>query len=114
MMDGEQKLMVLAYCVLALCITILYSFLFLSLWAYKELVGASLLAVIVFVVVMWRVVDAKGKLTEQGLRHRRFKYHEELPLDETGEPRYFPADAQSNPYRMLRQQRKDEEYLYER
>ena len=113
-MDGEQKLMLMVYCVLVLCLTILYSFLFVSLWAYKELVGMSLLVVIVSVVVMWRVVDAKGKLNEQRLRQQRFRYREEIPLDGEGEPRYLPADAQENRYRMAQQHRKYEEYLYER
>ncbi len=113
-MDGEQKLMMIVYCLLALCLTIVYSFLFLSLWQYRTYVGLTLLVVIVFVIVVPVWVHMRGKLNEQQLRHERFRYREEIPLDGEGEPRYLPADAQENRYRMTQQHRKYEEYLYER
>ena len=46
-MDGEEKLFVITICVTVVCITILYSFLFLALWDYRQWVGLSLLAVII-------------------------------------------------------------------
>jgi len=98
-MDGEQKLMMIVYCLLAVCITVLYSFLFLSLWQYRTYVGVTLLAVIVLLVVVPVWVHMRGKLNEQELRHRRYRFQEEIPFDQTGEPAYLPKDAQANPHR---------------
>ena len=93
-MDGERKATVFMLGLSIFCITVLYSFLFVSLWHYKELVGLSLLVV----VILLAVVFMKGKLNEQRLRRERYQHHQEIPLDWRGEPYYWPQDAQENPY----------------
>ncbi len=100
-MTLESKVGVLVICILAVCLTILYTVLFLSLWAYKELVGASLLIGVLLVVGLWRVIDARGKVIEQDLRQMRYHYRDELPLDSRGEPVYWPAEVQMNPHRRM-------------
>lgn len=103
-MDGEKKFLAVLFGVTVICITILYSFLFISLWQYKEWVGASLLALIILVVGLRSVVNARGKMTEQDLRQTRIMYHTEIPLDQQGEPMYWPEHAQQNPNRTNLQQ----------
>jgi hypothetical protein len=96
-MSEAEKRLILALIVLGLlCLTILYVFLFISLWAYKEAVGLSLLVVLGLIVAVY----LRGKLNEQDLRWSRIRHSEEIPLDGRGEPRYLPAGAQPNPHRM--------------
>jgi hypothetical protein len=66
-MDGEKKAVLLCISLIVLCITIIYGLLLCSLWEYRVYVNASILGVILFVVLLWRVVEARGKLTEQEL-----------------------------------------------
>jgi hypothetical protein len=93
-MDGERKVTVFMVGLSIFCITVLYSFLFVSLWRYKELVGLSLLVV----VILLAVVYMRGKLNEQHLRRVRYHHQEEIPLDSRGEPNYWPQGVQENPY----------------
>jgi hypothetical protein len=94
-MDGEKRFLMIAISLGIMCVTILYAFLFIALWAYKELVAASLLGLVVVVVGVY----LRGRLNEQNLRQARYRYGEEIPLDLQGEPRYWPTGAQENPYR---------------
>jgi hypothetical protein len=98
-MDGEKKLVLCVVGLIVLCVTVLYAFLFVSLWPYRTSVGLSLLGLMCFTVVLWRVVDARGKLNEQELRQRRYRHQEETPLDLQGEAQYWPQGAQANPHR---------------
>jgi hypothetical protein len=93
-MDGERKVTVFMVGLSIFCITVLYGFLFISLWRYKELVGLSLLAVVILLAVVFMI----GKLNEQHLRRVRYQHHQEIPLDGVGEPHYWPQGAQENPY----------------
>lgn len=43
MSQGNAQLMVIACCIFAVCLTVIYTLLFISLWSYREYVGASLL-----------------------------------------------------------------------
>jgi hypothetical protein len=95
-MDGEKKFVLVTCGLTAICVTVLYVFLFLSLWQYKEWVGGSLLTLCIASVGVY----VRGRLTEQELRQVRFRYHEETPLDEQGEPRYWHGGFQENPYRQ--------------
>jgi membrane protein implicated in regulation of membrane protease activity len=94
-MDGEKKFLLVMIGLTIICITILYSFLFVALWQYKELVGLSLFAVLLL--AAW--VFLRGRLNEQDLRVIRFRHHEETPLDDQGEPMFFRSDMQVNPHR---------------
>ncbi len=94
-MDGEEKLTLLLISVLVLCGTILYSFLFLALWDYRQWVGLSLLAMI----IVSASVFLRGKMTEQDLRQTRYRHHEETPIDGNGEPCFWHDGYQPNPHR---------------
>lgn len=94
-MNGEGKLTLIALCIALVCITILYSFLFLSLWSYREYVGLSLLAVIVVSVAVF----LRGRLTEQNVRMLRYRQNEETPIDQNGEPMHWREGYQPNPHR---------------
>lgn len=99
-MDGEKKLVVVSVSAALICLTVLYGFLFVALWAYKELVGLSL----VVVLIALAGVHMRGKLNEQALRRERYHHHEEIPLDLDGEPYYWPKGAQQNPHHQSVQQ----------
>lgn len=94
-MDGAKKFVLLIIGTVAICLTVLYAFMFIALWQYRTFVGLSLLGV-VFVAV-W--VFARGRLTEQDLRVARFRHHEETPLDNNGEPLFWQSGYQANPHR---------------
>src|SRR5690348_4416581 len=68
MSQGNAQLMVIACCIFAVCLTVVYTLLFVSLWPYREYVGASLLGVLLLLAVVY----AKGRLNEQSLRHNAF------------------------------------------
>jgi membrane protein implicated in regulation of membrane protease activity len=95
-MDGEKKLVIVAVGLVALCITVLYVFLFIALWDYRQFVGLSLLAV----VLLAALIFLRGRWTEQELRVVRYRHHEETPLDERGEPLYWRQEYQANPHRQ--------------
>jgi membrane protein implicated in regulation of membrane protease activity len=94
-MDGAKKFVLLIVGTIAVCLTVLYSFLFIALWDYRQFVGLSLLGVVF--VAAW--VFFRGRLNEPDLRVVRFHHHVETPLDDRGEPRYWHQGYQANPYR---------------
>lgn len=94
-MDGAQKFVLLIIGTVAVCLTVLYSFLFIALWQYRTFVGLSLFAVLL--IAAW--VFFRGRLTEQDLRVARFRHHEETPLDTNGEPLFWHQEYQANPHR---------------
>ena len=94
-MDGHDKLMLIIVSVTIICITVLYSLLFLALWDYRQWVGLSLLAVIIFAVVIF----LRGRMVEQELRLTRYRHAEETPLDQNGEPRFWHQGNLPNPHR---------------
>jgi hypothetical protein len=94
-MEGERKLLLVVVGVVAPCITILYVILFVALWQYKELVGVSLLGVVLLAVAVY----LRGRLNEQDLRVIRFHHLEETPLDDHGEPVYYHQGFLPNPHR---------------
>jgi hypothetical protein len=91
--NGEKKFLLVVAAVVMICLTVVYAFLFISLWPYRQWVGASLLAVVVLAAVVWM----SGKLNEQALRRVRYRHHEETPLDAQGEPYYWQQGMQPNP-----------------
>ena len=94
-MDGENKLTLIIVCLMAICLTVLYSFLFISLWNYREYVGLSLLALIIAAVVVF----LRGRLKEQDLREVRYRHNDETPLDQNGEPMLWHQGNLPNPHR---------------
>jgi hypothetical protein len=95
-MDGGKKLVMVIIGLVAVCITVMYVFLFIALWDYRQFVGLSLLAVI----LLAGLIFLRGRLTEQELRVVRYRHHEETPLDEKGEPLYWHQGYQANPHRQ--------------
>jgi hypothetical protein len=93
--DGARKFMLLIIGLVITCLTILYSFLFIALWDYRQFVGLSLLGVVF--VAAW--VFARGRLVEQDLRLVRFHHQVETPLDDRGEPRFWHEGYKQNLYR---------------
>ncbi len=105
-MDGDTKFMLCVYCLFAICVTTLYCVLFYALWEYRAWVGASLLAI----VMLLAVVYTRGKYTEQELRRMRFRHKEETPLDTMNESVFWHADVQPNPHRAIPQHQYYQEY----
>jgi membrane protein implicated in regulation of membrane protease activity len=94
-MDGEKRFLLLIIGLVALCLTVLYCFMFIALWQYRGFVGLSLF--VVLLASAW--VFLRGRLNEQDLRVIRFRHHEETPLDDHGEPVYWHQGYQANPHR---------------
>jgi membrane protein implicated in regulation of membrane protease activity len=94
-MDGAKKFVLLIVGTVAICLTVLYSFLFIALWDYRQFVAMSLFAVLL--IGAW--VFFRGRLNEQDLRVARFRHHEETPLDSNGEPLFWQSGYQANPHR---------------
>lgn len=94
-MDGEKKFVLVVIGLIAFCVTVLYSFMFIALWQYRGLVGISLFGVLLL--AAW--VYLRGRLNEQDLRVIRFRHQEETPLDDNGEPLFWRSDMQINPHR---------------
>ncbi|GEM_PF-2054949 len=95
-MDGEKKFVLVVIALVVLCLTVLYSFLFLSLWPYRQWIGLSLLVLLALGVGVW----LRGRLVEQDVRLVRYRHQEETPLDAYGEPYYWHEGMQVNPHRM--------------
>ena len=95
-MDGEKKAVLLIVGIVVLCLTVLYSFLFISLWPQREWVGASLFVILAVLVGVY----VRGRLVEQDVRQARYDHRVETPLDGFGEPVYWHQDAQVNPHRL--------------
>src|SRR5450755_4942770 len=89
-MNGEKKLLLVAFCLSLFCLTILVSWLFVAFWRWKELIALGLIALVAFVVISSMTVMLLGALNEQTLRRQRVLYRHELPLDTAGRPLYLP------------------------
>jgi hypothetical protein len=94
-MDGAHKFVLLVVGLVVVCLTILYSILFIALWEYRQLVGLSLFAVLL--IGAW--VFYRGWLNEQDLRVIRYHHNVETPLDDKGQPLYWHEGYKPNPYR---------------
>lgn len=84
-MDAEHKfILILALlCIILMCIVSLV--VFVVLWQYGLIIGCVLLSLVVLLFLLVSGVI----INEQVLRHRRVKYHSELPLDSAGRPLYL-------------------------
>ena len=94
-MDGQDKLVVLAVCLTIICLTIVYCILFIVLWQYRQIIGLTLVAILLTAACVFM----RGKLKEQDLREVRYRHHEETPLDDKGEPMFWQDNYQANPHR---------------
>jgi membrane protein implicated in regulation of membrane protease activity len=94
-MDGAKKFVLLIVGTVAVCLTVLYSFLFIALWDYRQFVALSLFAVLL--IGAW--VFFRGRLNEQDLRVIRYHHHVETPLDDRGQPLYWHEGFKPNPYK---------------
>jgi hypothetical protein len=84
-MDTEQRFIIILTLVGVILLSIVALVLFVALWPYRLIIGGVLvgLVVLVFLLLTGVVVN------EQILRHKRVKYHSELPLDAAGRPLYL-------------------------
>jgi hypothetical protein len=64
---GERKYVLLAVCIVVVCVTILFSFLFVALWQFKLLVGISLLVILLSGTFSLCVVALRGSSRPQSL-----------------------------------------------
>jgi hypothetical protein len=82
---GERKYVLLAACIVGVCVTILFSFLFVALWQFKLLVGVCLLVILLSGTFSLCVVALRGSTQKQPLQSAF------LPLkQETGYDDRFP------------------------
>ena len=88
-MYAEQKFVIVSVCLGIFCLSVVILIVFIAFWPVRVLVGLALLALFILVVVTCLVVTVMGSLNEQLLRHRRVRYHEELPLGANGKPLYL-------------------------
>jgi hypothetical protein len=84
-MDTEHRFIIILTLMGIILLSIVALVLFVALWPYRFIVGCVLvgLVVLVFLLVCGITVN------EQILRHKRVKYHSELPLDAAGCPLYL-------------------------
>jgi cell division protein FtsW (lipid II flippase) len=84
-METEQRFIIILTLLGVILLSIVALVLFVALWPYRLIIGCVLvvLVVLVFLLVCGITVN------EQVLRHKRVKYHSELPLDGTGHPLYL-------------------------
>jgi hypothetical protein len=81
-MDGEQRFILLLALLGAILLLLFGLVLLIALWSYRVIVGSVLVALVVLVFLL--VVGVT--VNEQVLRHKRIKYHSELPLGRDGRP----------------------------
>ena len=87
-MDGEQRLIIMLSILAMIIVGIVGILLLVALWPYRVIIG---LILIVCVVIMLALLTFTI-INEQVLRHKRIKYHSELPLDRNGMPQYLYKD----------------------
>ena len=84
-MDGEQRLIMLLSITAIIVVSIVGIVLLIALWPYRVIIGM----ILVLCVVIMLGLLASTTINEQVLRHKRVKYHTELPLDRNGIPHYL-------------------------
>ena len=84
-MDGEQRLIIMLAILAIIAISIVGVVLLVALWPYRVIIGAIL--VVCVVILLGLLISTV--INEQVLRHKRVKYHTELPLDRHGMPHYL-------------------------
>ncbi len=96
-MDGEQKFIVLMVSLALICTTIFGAILPVVLWQYRVGVALGVATAIGVVLLANLALGIIHSVNENYLRHKRVRYHEELPTDEEGIPYYIPKDTQVYP-----------------
>ena len=108
-MNGERKAVLFTVGLIVFCLTIMTVLIFASLWPDRQLVAWLLLAFFGSLALALVFVPAASKVNEMAIRHKRYRHHEETPLDQDGHPIYIPPGSQ--PYRTAQPR---EIYDYER
>lgn len=106
-MNGERKAVLFVVGLIVFCLTVMVVLIFASLWPDRQLVAWLLLGIFGSIALVLVFVPAAGKVNEMTIRHKRYRHHEETPLDQAGNPTHIPAGMQ--PYQQPR-----EGYFYER
>ena len=81
-MDGEQRLIIMLAILAIIIVSIVGILLLVALWPYRVIIGLILVLCVVIMLglLIFTIIN------EQMLRHKRVKYHSELPLDRNGMP----------------------------
>jgi hypothetical protein len=66
--------------VITVCFTIVFVYIFTSLWQYRLILGAVIFVSIYIGTLVWVAIIARARLVEQVLRMERYRYREEIPL----------------------------------
>jgi predicted lysophospholipase L1 biosynthesis ABC-type transport system permease subunit len=93
-MDAEQRFIFILTLVGVILLCIVALILFIALWPYHVLIGLVLLSLVVLAFLLIIGIS----VNEGILRHKRVKYHSELPLDHNGRPFYLPQEMK--PYQQ--------------
>jgi hypothetical protein len=96
-MDGEQKFIVVTVSLALICLAVFGGVLLAVLWQYRVWIALSIAVAIGFVLFIAILLGVLHSLNEQALRHKRVRYHEELPTNEYGVPYYMPVNTQVYP-----------------
>jgi flagellar basal body-associated protein FliL len=94
MSEAEKKLIPVT--VIVVCVTIVVTFLFISLWQYREILAIILVVLLIAIVgvYLWRMIN------EQRLRHVRYHHGKETPLSASQYPPYAQGTQTTGPYSM--------------
>ena len=111
-MDGEQKFIVVTVSLALICLAVFGGVLLAVLWQYRAWIALSIAVAIGFVLFVAVLLGVLHSLNEQVLRHKRVRYHEELPTNEQGVPYYMPKDTQVYPHQTPHSYQPDAPYQY--
>ncbi len=92
-MNGHEKWGLGALALIALCLTVVISIVFIALWQQREIVAWCVLGL----TILGTLVGIGHSLNEMSLRHRRYHHQYESPLDTHGYPTLLQTGQQ--PYR---------------
>ena len=87
-MDAEHRFILILALLCIILLSIVTLILFIALWSYGLIIGFILIGLVSLLLLLVTGVT----INEQVLRHRRVKYHRELPLDQSGRPLYLYQD----------------------
>jgi len=87
-MDTEHRFILILALFRLILLSLVTLVLFIALWSYSLIIGFVLIGLVLLLFLLVAGVT----INEQVLRHRRVKYHSELPLDQSGRPLYLYQD----------------------
>ena len=89
-MNGERKALVYTVGIMVFCSIVVVVVVFWSLWAERAIVAWVVLAVVCALTLLLIV----RQVNEMSIRHKRYHYFYETPLDQDGYPTHIPEGSQ--------------------